>query len=92
MVVGLLPKAALWSSNMQTPSCMPLVSGRPTFVDEIWYTKCVYLLPYLPTYLLTNRQFYIWWLREGGLNLALDLLVPMLEALVSQNNGGNFCR
>jgi hypothetical protein len=39
---------------------------------------CVYLLPYLLTYVPTNnRQFYIWWFREGGLNLALDFSDPM---------------
>jgi hypothetical protein len=59
MVVGLLPKAALWSSNMLTPSCMPLVSGRPTFVDEIWYTSvCTYFLTYFPTYLPTDSSIY----------------------------------
>jgi hypothetical protein len=59
MVVGLLPKAALWSSNMLTPSCMPLVSGLPTFVDEIWYSSvCTYFLTYLPTYLPTDSFMY----------------------------------
>jgi hypothetical protein len=34
MVVARLLQAALWSSSIPTPSCMPLVSGQQTFVDE----------------------------------------------------------
>jgi hypothetical protein len=34
MVVARLLLAALWSSSIPTPSCMPLVSGQQTFVDE----------------------------------------------------------